>query len=309
VLGVEIVGQKDERKFENLDKLIHLLLDHPQGLTKAEIARRLGVHRSTAAEYIDSLEGLNTPVFETSPGRYTINRDDYEVKISVNIHESLAFHLATRLLTTRTDKHNPHAASALRKLGKAIEKLAPLVSDHMGRSADVLDSAERRRDPIFMQALQTLTQAWSQSKKVRLTHELENGGIHEYVFAPYFIEPYAVGHTVHVIGLREPVNKIRTFKIERIRTIKLLDDQPYTIPADFDPSAHLKDAWGIWFTDKEPEQVKLKFSRQVAKRVAETTWHSDQHTDLQEDGALIWTARVAEWQEMLPWIRGWGGKI
>jgi CRISPR-associated endonuclease/helicase Cas3 len=304
-----MMGVKDERKFENLNKLIHLLLDHPKGLTKAEIARRLAVHRSTAAEYIDSLEGLNAPVFEVSPGRFTINRDDYEVEISVNIHESLAFHLATRLLTTRTDKYNPHAASALRKLGKAIEKLAPLVSEHIARSANVLDSAERRRDPIFMQALEILTQAWSQGKKVKLTHELENGSIHEYIFAPYFIEPYAVGHTVHVIGLREPINKIRTFKVERIRTIALLDDQPYRIPEKFDPTEQLKDAWGIWFTDKQPERVQLKFSRKVAKRVAETTWHSGQQTELQADGSLIWTARVAEWREMLPWIRGWGADV
>ena len=303
------MGQKDERKFENLDKLIHLLLDHPKGLTKAEISRKLGVHRSTAAEYIDSLEGLNAPVCEVSPNRYSINRDDYEVKISVNIHESLAFHLAARLLTTRTDKHNPHAASALRKLGKAIQGLAPLVSEHMGRSADVLDSGERRRDPIFMQALQTLTQAWSQSKKVKLTHEMENGSIHEYVFAPYFIEPYAVGHTVHVIGLREPINKIRTFKIERIRTIELLDDQPYIIPRDFDPTEQLKDAWGIWFTDQEPVSVKLKFSHRVAKRVQETVWHHDQQTVSQPDGTLLWTARVAEPREMLPWIRGWGADV
>ena len=49
------MGSKDERKFENLHKLVQVLLDHPEGLTKAEIARKLGVHRSTAAEYIDSL--------------------------------------------------------------------------------------------------------------------------------------------------------------------------------------------------------------------------------------------------------------
>jgi CRISPR-associated endonuclease/helicase Cas3 len=303
------MGKKDDRKFENLNKLIYLLLENPKGLTKAEISRKLGVHRSTAGEYIDSLEGINAPVFEISPNRFTINRDDYEVKLSVNIHESLAFHLATRLLTTRTDKYNPHAASALRKLGQAIEKLAPRVSEHMARSANVLDGSARRRDPIFLQALQTLTQAWAQGVKVRLTHELEGGEIHEYVFAPYFIEPYAVGHTVHVIGRREPINKIRTFKVERIRTIQLLVDQAYTIPESFDPTDHLKDAWGIWFTDHEPELVRLKFSQKVAKRVTETDWHSDQKTTTQDDGYLLWEARVANWQEMLPWIRGWGADV
>jgi len=306
------MGTKDERKFENLHKLIELLLDQPQGLTKAEIARKLNVHRSTAGEYIEDLGapgGMNVPVYEVSPARYAIDRDHFEVNISVDMHEALSLHLATRLLTTRTDKHNPHAASALRKLGRALEKLAPLISEHMKRSADVLDADERRRDPIFLQALETLTRAWSRRRKVRLTHEMEDGGIYDYVFSPYFIEPYAVGHTVHVIGLREPINKIRTFKVERIRTIELLEDASYEIPATFDPSAQLKDAWGIWFTDRAPETVKLHFTRQVAKRVSETVWHHAQEIIEQPDGSIIWTAQVAEWQEMLPWVRGWGAEV
>ncbi len=306
------MGKKEERKFESLHQLIQLLLDHPEGLTKAEIARRLNVHRSTAGQYIDDLGapgGFNIPVFEVSPDRFTIDRDHYEVKVSVDIHEALALHLATRLLTTRTDKYNPHAASALRKLGRALEKLAPLISDHMHRSAEVLDAADRRRDPIFLQALETLTRAWSRQRKVRLTHEMDDGSIHEYVFSPYYIEPYAVGRTMHAIGYREPPGKIRTFKIERIRTIKLLEDAAYTIPATFDLLAQLRDAWGIWYTERSAEPVKLHFTRRVAKRVQETLWHHTQEISEQPDGSIVWTAQVAEWQEMLPWVRGWGGEV
>jgi CRISPR-associated endonuclease/helicase Cas3 len=29
----------------------------------------------------------------------------------------------------------------------------------------------------------------------------------------------------------------------------------------------------------------------------------------QPDGSLLWRARVAEPQEMLPWIRGWGADV
>jgi hypothetical protein len=36
------MGSKDERKFENLHKLVQILLDHTEGLTKAEIARKWG---------------------------------------------------------------------------------------------------------------------------------------------------------------------------------------------------------------------------------------------------------------------------
>ena len=302
------MGKRLEKKIENLDNLVLILLDHPKGLRKAEIARKLGVHRSTGATYLDDLSVMGVPIYEVSPGRFTINRDDYEIELSLTMHESLAVHLATRLLTTRTDKHNPHAASALRKLGHALDKLAPLVSKHMIQSAGVIDGEHRRRDPIYLQALETLTRAWSLGQKVHLTHEMPNGKVFEYDFAPYFIEPYAVGRTSHVIGWREPPGALRTFKIERVRTIEMLDE-PYTISDDFDPGEQLKDAWGIWYSDDEPITVELKFSRSVAKRVQETQWHHAEEIDALDDGSLIWKAQIAEPREMLPWIRGWGADV
>jgi CRISPR-associated endonuclease/helicase Cas3 len=134
---------------------------------------------------------------------------------------------------------------------------------------------------------------------------MEDGRIFEYTFSPYFIEPYAVGQTAHVIGLREPPGAIRTFKIERLRSAQLLHER-YEIPADFDPRALLRDAWGIWYSEAEPVEVVLRFHPRVAMRVRESRWHRGQALEAQPDGYLLWRARVAEPREMLPWIRGWG---
>src|SRR3972149_2409928 len=122
------MGERLDKKFERMAQLKHLLLEHPNGLTKAEIARRLSVHRSTAAEYLDDLPKQNVPLYESDDGRFAIDRDQYKVQVQLTLNESAALHLAARLLTTRTDRHNPHAASALRKLSMALEKLAPLIS-------------------------------------------------------------------------------------------------------------------------------------------------------------------------------------
>lgn len=305
------MSQKFEKKLKRFEQFKELLLAHPDGLTKAEIGRRLDVHRSVAGDYVIDFAAPNGPfpIIEITPNRFTIDRDVYEVEISINQHESLALHLAARLLTTRTDKHYPHAATALRKLGRAIGELSPQVSEHMHLSANVLDGDQRRRDPRFIEILDTLMRAWSLGRKVTLTHEMENGRVHEYIFSPYFIEPYALGRTVHVIGLREPINKIRTFKIERIRTIELLADT-YSIPDDYDPQDKLKNAWGIWYTDEEPVNVVLKFNQKVAKRVLETMWQVGEETAVDEhDGSVVWRAMVDEWREMLPWVRSWGADV
>ena len=298
--------ERSDSKAERLLQLEQLLLAHPEGLRRAEIGRRLGVHRSTAGRYVDQLS-KRIPIWEDGT-LVGINRDDYLTSVRLTIHESMALHLAARLMATRTDKHNPHAASALRKLGHALRRIAPLVSDHLIASAEVMDDQSRRHDPVYMEVLETLTRAWSQGRTVHLWHRHQSGRVYEYDFAPYFIEPYAVGQTSHVIGWREPPGAVRTFKLERIQRIELTA-QSYAIPEDFDPRDSLADAWGIWTTDAEPVEVVLRFHPRVVYRVRETCWHRSEELEEQPDGSLIWRARIAEPQEMLPWVRGWGADV
>jgi CRISPR-associated endonuclease/helicase Cas3 len=56
-------------------------------------------------------------------------------------------------------------------------------------------------------------------------------------------------------------------------------------------------------------EVVLKFHPRVARRVKETRWHRNEVVIEEPNGYLIWEAKVAEPQEMLPWIRGWGADV
>jgi len=298
-----------ERAANKADRLLQLealLLAHPAGLRRAEIARRLGVHRSTIGRDVDDLS-QRVPIWQSGP-RLGINRDDYQVGLRLTMHEAMAVHLAARLLAGHCDKHNPHAGAALRKLGLALEKLAPLVSQHLQRSADAMDCAAQRRDPVYLEVLETLTRAWSAGRQVSLSHQSPDGTVHTYTLSPYYIEPYAPGRTAHVIGRRDPPGALRTLKLERIRRIELLET-PYRIPAGFDPRDHLADAWGIWTTESEPVEVVLQFSPRVAGRVRETRWHRSEQVEEGPGGSVLWRGRIAEPQEMVPWIRGWGADV
>ncbi|MBM4466968.1 MAG: WYL domain-containing protein, partial [Chloroflexi bacterium] len=75
--------------------------------------------------------------------------------------------------------------------------------------------------------------------------------------------------------------------------------------ADFDPVVMLNTAWGIMFGD-ELVEVRLRFSPQVARRVAESIWHPSQRLAQCDDGGCLLTMQVAHPLEMKPWIRGWG---
>ena len=294
-----------ENKADRLLQIEALLLAHPEGLTQSEMARHLGVDRSVVHRNLRDFQRIY-PTIEHEDRRISLDRSAYLVKVAFTLHEATAVHLAARLLATRMDKHNPHAASALRKLGVALEKLAPRISIHVKQSADVMDEADQRQDPRYLEMLEKLTLAWAELRKAKVWHRSDKTGkVFEYVLCPYFIEPYAVGQTTHVIGKDDGTGKMRTLKIERIERVELTSDR-YEIPAEFDPRVLLAEAWGIWYTENEPVEVTLKFHPRVAQRVRETRWHrSEAETELQ-DGSILWKAKVAEPQEMIPWIRAWG---
>ncbi len=293
-----------EKKAERIIEIEQLLLSHPEGMTAAEISRRLGVNRSTIHRYLPSMPA-HIYLDDLDGHRWKIDRSAYLFNVRFSLNEAMAIHLATRLLTTRIERQNPHAASALRKLATALERLAPCICLHLKQSADNMENPQRKQDPNFLRSLEMLTLSWAEERKVKVWHRKDDHQINEYIFSPYFIEPYAIGQAIHVIGFREPPNAIRTMKIERIERIELTS-QKYEIPHDFNSDDLLKYAWGIWYTDEEPVQVVLKFNSRVARRVGETRWHRTEQVTPNEDGSLLWRAWIAEPLEMLPWIRGWG---
>ncbi len=103
---------RNEEKAQRLLRIEKLLWAHPEGLTRAEIARRLNVNRSTITKYLDK-DQLPKGIYEDDldGNKLKMDRNADLTKTSFSLHEVMAIHLATRLLATRTDKQNPHAAS------------------------------------------------------------------------------------------------------------------------------------------------------------------------------------------------------
>jgi CRISPR-associated endonuclease/helicase Cas3 len=297
----------EQQTYRILDMIVYLV-NHQEGVTRQELAGRYRVSRHTIYRDLPKVEAI-APISTTCDGKIYIDRKDYQVNVRFTLHEAMAVHLAARLLASRMDRRNRHAASALEKLSVATRALAPTISRQMEQSAQSMNAADQWNDPVYIEVLELLTEAWATGRKVLVRHLSERTGeITEYIVWPYCIEPYATGQSTHLIGWDEGGGILRTLKIERIASVELLKE-PYTIPADFDLQALLEDAWGIWFTGKEPVEVVLRFSPRAARRVKESRWHRSQRIEEQAEGYLVWRARLATWVEMLPWIRGWGAEV
>jgi len=231
-----------QSKANRIQQIEMLLVVHPEGLTAADIAKRFNVHRSTIHRYMEDLP----PEIYLDGRLWKVDRQKLEIQVRFSLNEALAVHLASRLLANNSDRQNPHAASALRKLSVALEDLAPLISQHIKRSADELDEVAQRNDETYLANLETLTLAWAQSQRVSLRHFKEDGSISPaYEFCPYYIEPGSLGQSTYVFGWSESHQSMRTFKIERLERVELLDST-YCLPPNFNPQDLLTYAWGIW---------------------------------------------------------------
>jgi len=285
-------------KAERLEALKRLYIQ--RAYSDIEMAERLGVDRTLI--YRDRIELTGQyPVEKDDEGRYHIPRTKLISEIKVNLHEALTLYLAGRKTSRQTRFHHPHAANAVEKLAATLRQ--PM-TEKLLKAADTV--LKQEKDPERIKIIEILAQAWVEQRKVRIEYQpLGMDGLTRHTISIYLIEPSIWSDSIYAIALSDFNDKIVPFKTERIKTA-VLSSETFEIPADFDEQVLLKHAWGIWYGDKEPVTVKLRFNKGAAQRINESKWHPLENIEPTEDGGCIWSADVAEWREMFPWVRGWG---
>lgn len=282
--------------------MIQLYLD--RGWADAEIAERLGTDRTNVYRIRTHVleEQMGIPFYLEAHGRYRINREYFVSHVPLNATESLALYLGGRRLQQQTKTSQTHVATALQKLAAALRQ--PMMEKLVQAASQVLN---QEQDEQQARVMQTLVECWIHSRRVRIKHSTLHGIPRFYLVSPYQFEPSLWGDAIYLIGESDYHNGLATFKISRIEQA-IPQPETFTIPENFDSHRLLRFAWGIWHADEQPVTVLLKFSRYVTPRVKETIWHPEQTIQDLEDGC-IWQAEIAEWREMLPWVRGWGADV
>lgn len=289
-------------KAERLQEMERLYFQ--RAYSDTEMAERLRVDRTTVYRARTELE-TKIPFIQDDTGRWKIDRTKYLSEIRLNLNEALVLYLAARRVSQQTRIAQPHAASALEKLALVLQQ--PMTA-RLVKTADKILSQQVQ--PERVKVLETITRSWVEGVKVRISYQgLQSKQPREHVVCPYLIEPSPWSDSAYLIGHSNIHGGIATFKLERILSA-VLTTESFSIPEEFDENRLLKFAWGIWYEEREPVTVKLRFTPGIAtRRLKESLWHPTQKITELEDGGCLWEARIAEWQEMLPWIRGWGANV
>lgn len=295
--------QTSLEKAARLTKLTHLLYRNRMGLTVEQMAQSTGVTVRQAYRDLETLEAMGIPLYEPEDGRWAIVAGHFLPPVHFSLDEAITFFLAARLLARYSQDHDPLVIHALAKLATAMPET---IANHIQATAATLSLRSQNHD--FQHNFATITRAWAERRWVSLRYATaDDDEIDQTDFAPYFIEPSAVGFATYIIGWSRKRDALRTIKMERVYATHLLEET-YELPATFDAISLLTTAWGIVFAkDNEPlQEVILRFSPEVARRVRETRWHaSEERTDF-PDGSCELRFRVAKAWEMKPWIRQWG---
>src|SRR5258708_3506503 len=286
---------------EPLSEIERMPFPSAHGMGVMEIAEACGVDRRTIYRALDLLSVIGVPIWQDD-GRFGIIRDQSLATVRLNFNEAIALFIAARLLSRHADQHNPHAVSALTKLGMAFPE--PLAS-HVAYTAEAV--RQYPVDPNFVEMLESVTRAWAEHRKIRIWYSAHSSGetkVRE--FAPYFVEPTPQGG-LYAIGQDDLSGEIRTLKFQRMKKVQVLDEQ-FAVPPDFDANRYFSTAWGIMGGVGEVK-VSLIFALESVPLIRERYWHDSQQIDSLPDGSCRLTVWVKDWREMRPWIRSWGSQV
>ncbi len=223
-------------KGERVAQLELLLRSHPEGLRRAEIARRLGVHRSTISRYVEDL-AQHIDIYEDN-NLIKIKETEDNSPLELSVYETLAFNMSAEALASSTTIQNPHLASGLRKIAMNMRSYAPNVSDNILKMADAIDKkieSSMVETSSYNTILEVLIDCWVSGRLARISSTTP--GKEEIEIAPYFIgftDDASGRKPMTVTGRLRHTKEIITLNITTITSVQMLNET-YTIPDNLKP--------------------------------------------------------------------------
>ncbi|MCF7933506.1 MAG: WYL domain-containing transcriptional regulator [Spirochaetia bacterium] len=272
-------------KGERLMQLELLLLSHPEGMRRAEIARRLGVHRSTIGRYIDELK-KHTDVYEDKYLIKIVAREEIDI-MKLSVYESLALNLSAEMLAKYEPMQTPHLASGLRKIAGNMRTYAPHVSNNIDEVAEQIETTTQRPHPSFTKTLEVIIDSWVSGKMLRIKHIDPKNSLLETEFAPYFIgyrESSSGRRPISVTGRLRHTSEIETIDILNIKEAEILDET-YTIPDNLRPFR--KPVTGERYSGIDMIPLKMVLKERSALNSFSSIFYDRLETYKDDEGRLI----------------------
>jgi proteasome accessory factor B len=255
-------------KSHRVGRVIEILatLQSGKNYTASHLANILGTSRRTIYRDLKELEAIGVSYhYDASAGGYTMEPEFFLPPVDLKLQEALGLLLLVH--KTGEQMQTPLKNSALLAALKIENNLPAKIRRHCEaalRSVSARTAAQapmRELDKTFTQLQESITKKQKVSIKY---HSLFEGGDVELALCPYHL--LYNQRAWYVVGLSSIHKSVRTFKLNRIREMKTLD-QHFADDGDFDLSEYLGRAWSM-MPEGRIYNVKLRFLPMVAQNVA-----------------------------------------
>ncbi len=287
-------------------KIIHTLIASSYGKTAIDLADRLGCTPRTVYRDLEALQAggfpITTEIRENRSYWRILNTSRQKVPLAFSMPELMALYFGKDMLKTYRGTVFYDAIESL--LSKIKATLPPAYIDYLDRIQNRVDAgpAPRKDYTRFGPIITELNRAIIGDKIIRISYF----SMSRQKESQRTVHPYRLRHvedTLYLIGYCALRKGVRTFAVDRIKTVAVTDEG-FHLPEGFDVQAFLQDSFGIY--QGASVTVKIRFLESVAGYIRERIWHQSQQLSDQADGSLIFTATVAGIEEISHWVLRWG---
>ena len=285
------------------------------GLTIDALATLCNVTTRTIRRDLQALEEAGFPIYDDKSQddgrtRWTMNGQAFKgLSTGLTLAELCALYFSRTLLESL-------AGTPFRdELQNAFDKMSATLTPHMRRFLDQLPQVigskpgpNRRRaaadDPKMQRLVARALEATLSQRQATLTyHSRSSDRTKAYLVHPYRLA-YAQGG-LYLLAYVPEYAEVRTFAVERIQEIALLDDR--FVPIEALQGSAFPHSLGVH--SGTPERVELEFQPSVADYVTAREWHQSQRWEDLPDGGGSMTLDVCVDRALTSWVLGFGPSV
>jgi predicted DNA-binding transcriptional regulator YafY len=281
-------------------------LEASRRLTIDDLAARTGVTTRTIRRDLEALQTAGFPLFdETHDGKkyWTLEHRAFK-----RLDET-GFTLAelSALYFSRTLVECLAATPFQKDVRGAFDKLAAALTPGMRQFLDRLPLVMQAKADPGTHPASARSKEMSQLLDATLNHRRVAMRYHSFSSErekDYLIEPYRVVFAqgaLYVVAFVPEYGQIRTFAVDRIRSLSLSEERFEPVDLDEDAFAH-----SLGVHQGAPERIEIEFDPRIARYVKERMWHSSQEIEEQADGTIRLTLNVSNDFALRSWILGFG---
>ena len=279
------------------------------GATIDQLASQCGVTTRTIRRDLQALEEAGFPLYDDR------SRDDGRTRWMIRgqafsgLAAGLTLSELCALSFSRTLLSALSGAPFRVDVEGAFAKLASFLPPHMRRFLDRLpgviatkrDPLRKHEHPRQREIAARLLDAVLHFRQASITYDSESSARTK----TYLVHPYRLAHAqggLYLLGFVPEYGEIRTFALERIRRVTLLEER-------FTPTEQLPDdtfPHSLGVHSGPPERVEVEFHASVADYVSAREWHRSQRIRPASHGGVRMTLDVSIDRALFSWILSFG---